>query len=218
MDKLSFLILSSLKEETYFNWASLVEIYTKDPNFFGHEISEVEDQYKKLIREGILIPHPISGGDDGNKNYMLSEKGDFAYLRQLLKYKLRREKQAFQEKLMKSQLDSNLSVQTTNSSVQQTNTSVQELNQITKENIPRQNKLTKTNIWVAVGVGLIALASLIQQVRNTPEAGIIKELQENNKLLRYRDSVLTQLLIRQTRMDSADIKKRSVPDTTTLKK
>lgn len=61
-----------------------------------------------------------------------------------------------------SVIDTNSSVQTTDDSIRQTNISVRELNRITRENIPRQNRLSRMNIWVAINVGLIALATFIK--------------------------------------------------------
>ena len=209
MDEISYLIINKLKDQPYYNSASLVYLYPKDPDFVGYYERQILGGFEVLIRQELLHPHPITAGTGNDKNYMLTEKGEQAYMREKKRREAEVKREEFQKTLSESVykanlsvIDTNSSVLATNDSVRQTNISIQELNRITSENIPRQNRLSRTNIWVAIAVGLIALATFIASFKSSPETGIIRELQENIRLLKHQDSTIALLLQKQLQIDS----------------
>jgi hypothetical protein len=73
MEELSYLIINKLKNQAYYNSASLVNLYPKDPDFVGYYERQILGGFEMLIRQELLQPHPITGGTSNNKNYMLTE-------------------------------------------------------------------------------------------------------------------------------------------------
>jgi hypothetical protein len=202
MDELSFLIIDKLHNQTYYNTASLLNLYPRDPDLIGFRDTRLLQGFSFLIDQELLIPHPITGGSNHDKNYMLSEKGAGAYERE----KQRRAESVRREELQIKQIESviktNDSVVNTNKSVDDTNASVRSLNNLYADNIPRQNKYMKVNIGAVVGSVLVAGALLLNALMSKPDAEIVKQLKGNNALLKLQIQSLNTILLRQQALDS----------------
>ena len=219
MDELSFLIIAKGINDNYYNWESVKNLLPKDPDFTGYKDDVVLKAYNDLVEQHLLVQHPISGPK--YKNYFLSDKGKGAYAIEQQKRADKMRAEMLQRQLTESAISTNesvqstnksvqqtnLNVQVTNESVQQTNLSIQSINNALSKNIPVQNKLTISNIMVAVFVGIIALASFWVARNNKDNAILIKQLQETNQTLREQERDLHDALQQQKSFDSTLLKK-----------
>ena len=114
--------------------------------------------------------------------------------------KKRRAESARREELQIKQIESvintNDSVVSTNKSVDDTNASVRSLNNLYADNIPRQNRYMKMNIGAVIGSVLVAGALLFNALMSKPDAEIVKQLQQNNTLLKLQIQSLNTILLR----------------------
>jgi hypothetical protein len=203
MDELAFLIIDRLGVSGYYNSASLVNLYPRDADFSGYSETQVLQEFFNLIDQKILILHPIAGGTGPNRNYMLSEeKGAKAYLKEK---QLREEKvknAELQKKLTESVIKANNSVVETNESVAQTNKSVQATNDLVSANIPRQNRLTRASVMVAIVAVVVAAAPFINSIRSNSDTQLLQELKEVNKIMKEQGRELNTLIKQQNEIDS----------------
>ena len=76
MNVLSYLIIEAGINDAYYNTASLVNLYPREPKFVGYEVRELERQFGKLIDEGVFIalPGPAKNTSYQTKGAFLSIK------------------------------------------------------------------------------------------------------------------------------------------------
>jgi hypothetical protein len=214
MDNLSYLIIEKGLTDSYYNSASLMNLFPNDPDFFGYTANDVHKAFSDLIEQNILTPHPIKGVTGGisySKNYFLSDKGKKAYLKEKENREDKFKSDELQRLLAQTLLDANRSTIGTNESVKLTNQSVQTLNGIIKDNIPIQNKLTSSAIIVSAFAALVALATFFGTMQSQKDPALIKQLEETNKLLKNQENMLNELLQRQIKIDSVLIKSTTLP-------
>jgi len=200
MDELSFLIIDKTYPQQYYSTASLLNLFPRDPDLIGFRDTRLLQGFEFLIAQGLLVPHPISGGT--GHDYMLSEKGEGAYLQEKKRRAELARREELQVKQSKSAIQTNESVMATNKSVADTNESVQSLNKLYADNIPRQNRYVKINIAAVIGSVLIAGILLVNVFVAKPDSDIVKQLQQNNALLQTQIRKLDTILSRQIALDS----------------
>jgi len=207
MDELAFLILEKLGVSGYYNSASLMNLFPRDADFSGYSEARLLQEFSNLIDQKILIPHPIPGGTGPDKNYMLSEeKGEMAYLKGKQLRDEKRENAELQKKLTESVIKANNSVVETNESVAQTNKSVRTTNDLVSDNIPRQNRLTRTSVMVAILAVAVAASPFINSISSDSSNQLLRELQETNRIMKEQGRELNTLIKQQNEIDSVLIR------------
>lgn len=196
MEDISFLILDKLKGSTYYNSASLINLYPREPEFEGYSINRLLQEFANLIDQNILMPHPISGGTGPNKNYMLTDKGEGAYNKEKLLRGRKAQDAAMQVRLTESVIG-------VNESVVQTNQSVQATNDFVAANGVRQNKLSRASVIVATFAVVVAAAPFVSsllKVDNTQQ--LLIENRATNEVIREQSLQIAKLLKQQNQIDS----------------
>jgi hypothetical protein len=196
MEDISFLILDKLGGSTYYNSASLVNLYPREPEFAGYSVNRLLQEFANLIDQNILMPHPISGGTGANKNYMITEKGEGAYNME----KKRREQKA-NDAAMQARLTE--SVIRVNESVVNTNQSVQATNDFVAANGVTQNKLSKASIIVATFAVVVAAAPFISNlIKEDITQQLLIQNRATNEVIREQTLQIIKLLKQQNEIDS----------------
>jgi ElaB/YqjD/DUF883 family membrane-anchored ribosome-binding protein len=196
MEDISFLIIDKLKGLTYYNSASLINLYPRDPDFEGYRETRLLQGFTNLIDQNLLAPHPITGGTGADKNYVLTDKGEKAYSK---------EKQLREQKAQDAVLQVRLteSVISVNGSVVQTNQSVQATNDFVTTNGVRQTKLGRASIIVATLAVIVAAAPFISSLLkrdNTLE--LLIQNRATNEVIRDQTLQITKILKQQNEIDS----------------
>ncbi|MDO6430907.1 hypothetical protein Q4E93_09935 [Flavitalea sp. BT771] len=206
MDELAYLIIEAGINDTYYNSASLANLYPRDHRFVGHMAHHIENKFGRMIEEGLFVQVPPAQ----NRNYQLSEKGRAAYEKEKAIRKEKADYEFLQKSVSESVLKTNASVSETNESVKATNASIQEINRISAENFSTQNNIAKSSVKVAAVAAMIAIIALILPFVSGGNGDVIKQLQETNRLLKEDRRTLDSILRHQTVIDSI-LASRPVP-------
>jgi hypothetical protein len=202
MDKLFFLILDKLHDLTYYNSASILNLYPRDPDFAGYAEQELSAAFATLVAQNMLAPHPVTAGSGRDRNYYLTEKGKGAYLKEKKLMEDKRNAEEIQKQISDSMLQVNRSIVETNESVKQTNQSMREINSINAINIPKVTKMTMTNVVLTACIILLTFASLMNTFFHKNDTDVLNELSETDKILKEQNQEFHHLLRHQIEIDS----------------